>query len=216
LKVNDSHLIQSKTDISPFSRSNDTLSLQTRADSLGQLQGITLIVQEEPDGLNGKDLIPLGAPIVIVFIFIIERFLNFRSHRRELKRRWFSELIVNPNLQKVTEFFSELKKHSLKEHKKLKKLKEPDSGFNQHAIRKQQAYANLRIKSRLRNFEFECIQIFESYDHKTHSDLMKVSLDLEDLIIRAFDSDSKLDENYFRNSIQSYKSEFFKIIYNKF
>lgn len=51
------------------------------------------------------DWIPLVSPFVVILLFIIDRILGFFLRKKEVERNWYLKVLVEPGIQRISEFY---------------------------------------------------------------------------------------------------------------
>lgn len=57
-----------------------------------------------------KDFLPLITVVVTLLLFIIDRLLASRIRRKEVERSWYLKVLIEPNLEKINNFFDSVGK----------------------------------------------------------------------------------------------------------
>lgn len=52
-----------------------------------------------------KELIPLISPLVVVALFVIDRFIGYKLRKKETDRTWYFKVLIEPGIAKITDFY---------------------------------------------------------------------------------------------------------------
>src|SRR5688572_28390168 len=53
-----------------------------------------------------KDFLPLISPAVVILLFIIDRIVAARLRRKEVERNWYLKVLIEPAIEKISEFYN--------------------------------------------------------------------------------------------------------------
>ena len=148
------------------------------------------------------------SPIVLILIFIVDRFINFWLTKRENKRNWYLTVLINPNLEKINLFYKKLFDLYEKSSNLLSQYDDDDDNFiNQ---KKSEIFGNISILKR--NFEMDFITPIYAMYPSLSEYMINELLNLEDYLSHNLDSNNYEIEQT-RRRINESKSNILDALY---
>ena len=148
------------------------------------------------------------SPIVLVLIFIVDRFINFWLIKRENKRNWYLTVLINPNLEKINLLYKNLFDLYEKSTVDLSLYNGKDDNLiNQ---KKSEVFGSLSILRR--NFEMDFITPIYAMYPSLSEYLINELLNLEDYLSDNLDSNNYEIEQA-RKRINESKSNILNALY---
>lgn len=149
------------------------------------------------------------ALIVTVIIFLITTILNNLNIIDDRKKRWYVEIIINSNLEKIDCFFK-LALEKFKTHKKNLTSNHENVG-NEYLIDK--AKSTKEINDLQNKFQFEIIPIFKSYDNHIAKDLSNILERFRDYYTDNIGIETIKTAADITDELEEIKSSFYKRLY---
>lgn len=168
----------------------------------------------QPESLFSKILPTLISVLVVVLIFIIGRYFDSKIRSKEIKRNWFLNIIVIPNIKTVDCFINEILNSTNKSYQTLVAAKNSNT-FNDYISIKSKEFGTFQKIKRV--FEFDFLSLVQSGSDGI-SILLSIKLNkLEDDIMNILDKENFeiSDMTNIEKKIKSFKSEFYSILYNQ-
>ena len=152
----------------------------------------------------------VGSSIVVI-LFILGRFLDSTLRLRELKRNWYMKVIIDPNIDKLEEFYKQTLISTKESINNLTGIKDELSFSNYIGAKSVEMGKFQFIK---RKFEIEFIALVQTNYPEISNELEVLLRDLEDKITTCFDSDQLNNEYYtlLELGISSTKYDLIKIL----
>ena len=147
------------------------------------------------------------SPIVLILIFIVDRFINFWLTKRENKRNWYLTVLINPNLEKINLFYKKLFDLYEKSSNLLSQYDDDDNFINQ---KKSEIFGNISILKR--NFEMDFITPIYAMYPSLSEYMINELLNLEDYLSHNLDSNNYEIEQT-RRRINESKSNILDALY---
>lgn len=148
---------------------------------------------------------------IIILLFIIERVYSLKSNKKQAKREWYLNTIVNPNLKSITKFY----------HNCIEIVKSNQSlNLNQLSVVEFKGLiknTTLQFKELKKDFDHEFIELVRSVSSNRAKNLRDCISELDDMIISTFHiEDSKtIDLDKLVSNINSNKSKFFSELFEE-
>lgn len=148
------------------------------------------------------------AVIVTLVIFLITMIASNINAAADRKKRWYMDVLVNPNLPQFKEFFSSFLDEFKKEKRKI-------DGFNN---KKSPAYtiANATAKRNLKNivskFLFEITPAYRSYDSELAESIRNVIFEFQDACTKLIDKED-INNRQTTRELEEIKKKFYLTIY---
>ena len=137
--------------------------------------------------------------------------LNATSKKKEIDRSWYLNVLVNPNLERIEGFFSNVRELVVETVTELTKAK--DGSINDYNQLK--AIRTKLFKDELRKFEYDFIKLIQSNSTEISEKMMEWSRSFDDIVSNYVDtivhSDSINDDDVLKR-LSAAKSEFYKIL----
>ena len=159
-----------------------------------------------------KILPTLIGPSIVLFLFIVGRFLDSTIRLREVKRNWYLKVIIDPNISKLEEFYTNVLSTVRASISILVPLKS-SKNFSEYLTEKSLEIGKFQVIKR--KFEIEFIALIQTNYPEISNELESLLRDLEDKITACLDKQD-LDESHYSTleiELSSTKYELLKILY---
>lgn len=138
-----------------------------------------------------KDYFPLFSSLIVIILFIVDRFLSRNIRKKEMERNFYYKVLLEPNLETITIFFDEVEELYEKSSEKL-------SNTNPELLSTYLSELRVQVelfKTKRRKFESQLIfPIQQRYASSAETLLMALNEIqdnfISDLDLMHFDSDS--------------------------
>ena len=159
----------------------------------------------------------IAAPITIIAIFGIERFLNRQENREKQKRDWYLNVIVYPNLDRVNTFFRIFSEETTVKLEKFNESLKEDLAFSKLNMLKAKEFQSIRHLKH--DFDNEFLTLVLVFDRELGLQLRSIIGQLEDNLIDYIDSmkaeKTEQDLFKFQEEIKNNQYLFHSILYSK-
>lgn len=109
-----------------------------------------------------KDLFPLIAPALLLFTFTIDRYIAYKLLKKETYRSWYLKTLIDPHLEEIETFFSEVPALYKSSHDTLKRCRR-NSTDDYLAL---QTKLNASFQQKKQKLDYEFVTIV-AYNNKT-------------------------------------------------
>ena len=149
---------------------------------------------------------------IIILLFIVGRVLDRFIKSREIRRNWYQKVIIDPNIQKLNAFYSELLSQSKISINNLVAI-QSTSVFNDYIAAK--ATEMNKIKDIKRSFEYEFVYLVQTNFPEIAEELAEHIRNIEDTITGCLDKTALNANHYFEleKDINSKKHCIYSILY---
>lgn len=160
---------------------------------------------------NLKDYLPLISSSIVIILFIIDRFISSRIRKKEMERNFYYKVLLEPNLDLITSFFTEIEELYQNSSVKLSNLNE--ELFSEY-LKELRLEVEL-FKNKRRKFEFHVVfPIQQRYPNGAEGLLSSLD-DIQDFYITEldlmhFDSESIV---LFNKELHLQKAKFLSNLY---
>lgn len=155
---------------------------------------------------------PLLSPIVVILTFLVNALISKNIRKKEVLRSWFTKSIIEPNNEKIEDFFQEVNTLFQKAYKKLNSTK---GVIDKSQYQKLHVNYNRDFKKLKKDFEFNYIDTIKATNIKTSQALDLILQNIEDDFVKNLDSVPSPNDipSHFERSLLAYKSLLYKEIY---
>ncbi|MCW3110605.1 MAG: hypothetical protein JWQ09_5111 [Segetibacter sp.] len=154
--------------------------------------------------LEFKDYVALIAPALLILTFTIDRVIASSYRKKEFLRTWFYKTLLEPNFEKIEEFYKESLTIFSKNYRKLKAAQPAD-------VNKLKSKINAEFQDLKRTFEFEVLELVKWSIPSLNDSLLNSILDLEDEFVNKienFQSPNNLEQE-FRSYLMLHKAQLY-------
>lgn len=148
------------------------------------------------------------SPTCLVIIFIIERYISFRYRKKDTERSWYFNVIINPNTEKISLFFSAL-------HEQFKNSSEI---LSKSTNKKHNQYINAKrteigkFQEIKRNFEFDVLLPIVYKYPITGNELTAILNQIEDDFTKQIDA-NPIDTEFFIQQLSMHKAKWIGLLF---
>jgi len=136
------------------------------------------------NAMHLKDSLPLLSSLVVIILFIIDRWLGYSIRKKEIDRNWYFKILLEPNLKKIDKFFLDIETLYSTSSLNLKSA----ISFS-HEEYKDILRNEFRLfKEKKRKFELEVIKPIDCRYSKTGAEMYSKIRKLDDYYINRLDS----------------------------
>lgn len=154
---------------------------------------------------ENKAIAPFIGAIVVIFTFIIDRIINHRIRKSQIRRDWYTKYLVERNLNKIDEFYTKISDQYEISASLTRKQNDAFTSFQQN-----KAFQDLKEK-----FESEVISILVSSNDSLLYSINNEMINLSDIFITnlALSKNSSDEIQSIKNKISTNKSNLMKILF---
>ncbi len=154
---------------------------------------------------ENKAIAPFIGAIVVIFTFIIDRIINHRIRKSQIRRDWYTKFLVERNLNKIDEFYTKICDQYEESSILLRKQRDVFAESQQG-----KAFQDLKDK-----FESEVISIMTSSNENLQHPINNCMIALADIFIEnlGLKKTSTDDISEVKNKMNKNKSDLMKILF---
>lgn len=158
-----------------------------------------------------KELVPLISPLVVIILFIVDRFIAHYLRGKEAERNWYLKVLIEPNIEKISDFYKQV----------IEQYSESISVLYESTNIPHAEYNSLKAKefgkfqTKKRELELDVVFPIQIQYPSLGNDLTQILLDLEDKYTNALDKEpiSKDGAKEYHHDIASNKATLLQLLY---
>ena len=131
--------------------------------------------------------------------------------KAEINRSWYLNVLVNPNLVKVEDFFKDVRILTCSTVDIL--IEKKKGSIPNYKLAK--AAEIVKFKEQLNQFDLDFLELIKSNNQNIFQELLEWQLELEDMVLNYYDNvfeAEEIDPSDLKKSLSEMKSRFFKIL----
>jgi len=156
--------------------------------------------------------LPLASPIVVIFLFLIDRIIGFYLRKREIERNWYLKVLIEPGITKISDFY----KKTNETYATSAELLQGNSSIAHEAYLSLKSKEIGKFQSYKRELEAEVILPIQMRYTKVGEHLTESLLNLEDCFTSSLDKGlfSEQDIKDFQSKIASNRAILLNQLYS--
>lgn len=127
--------------------------------------------------------IPLISSFVVILLFVIDRVLGFYLRKKEVERNWYLKVLVEPGVQKISEFYSSL----VEKYSQSAKLLDSNKGQPHEEYNKLKSKEFGKFQAFKRDLEIQVIYPIQLRYPDVGNDITNQLMDIEDVYTNSLD-----------------------------
>lgn len=172
-----------------------------------QLQNNELVAYSDQNKINIWRTI--GSSGIIITLFLIERLINYRLEQKNRENRYFQEIVIKPNIERITSFFTNFYDNLDNAIKELRLFK---GTGDQNNAKVSELLA--KLKSQKTAFDYEFLSLVRAINPQKANLLTDCLNSLEDIGTNSLTSTNlkSLDLTKIEAQVHILKAEYFRIL----
>lgn len=157
--------------------------------------------------LSVENIINISGIALAIITFIIERVISSRNNRKTTKENWYLTIIVEPQLNNISEYYQKLI-DSLKEIREDLDSKEIEFSYTEYLVYK--AKKQEKVKKEREDLFYNFITLLKSFSVELSISIQNKLIVLDDICTHAIDGST----NDYKWEILDNQGELFGLLYS--